>query len=235
MALPPAAVFLGWLLAPFLLQAGILPVGRIIDPVVCLRDADHSYALYLPPGYTAERAWPVLYCLDPGGRGQAPVALFREAAERFGWILVGSNNLRNGPWGEILAAARAFWSDTRARLAIDDSRVYAAGFSGGARAACGLGRLLSIRLAGVIGCGAGLPEWLEPADLSGVPWFGTVGLRDFNYGEMQELDFWLRRLGTPARLRIFHGEHRWPPPAVALEAVAWLEERSRPAADQGGR
>ena len=200
--------------------------GTIVDPVVCLNDPAQSYALYLPSHYDARRSWPVIYCFDPGGRGGIPVALFREGAEKYGYILAGSNNSRNGPWEVILKAARALLLDTRARLAVDLDRVYAAGFSGGARVASGLGKMLSIRLAGVIGCGAGLPEWLSPAEVAHVPWFGTVGIQDFNYREMQELDRELRGQGTPCLLRVFQGKHSWPPKKLALEAIAWLEERT---------
>ncbi len=86
--------------------------------------------------------------------------------------------------------------------------------------------MLSIRLAGVIGCGAGLPEWLAPGDVAEVPWFGTVGIQDFNYREMEELDRELRRQGNPCLLRVFQGRHAWPPKKLALEAIAWLEEQS---------
>jgi hypothetical protein len=214
------------LLAPFSSVASAdLPRGEVSRRVVCLNDAEQSYALYLPTGYRPERPSPILYCFDPGGDGNIPVALFRAGAEKFNWIVVSSHNSRNGPWGVILRAARALWYDTHARFAVDDGRVYGAGFSGGARAACGLGKMLAIPLTGVIGCGAGLPEWLEPNDMAQVPWFGTVGLRDFNYREMQELEGQLRRQGSPCLLRIFHGGHSWPPVKLALEAIAWLEER----------
>ena len=213
------------LLAPLSSLAKDLPQGGLSPRVACLGDAEQSYALYLPTGYRPDRPNPILFCFDPGGNGGIPVALFREGAEKFGWIVVGSHNSRNGPWEAVLRAARALWLDTHARFAVDDGRVYAAGFSGGARAACGLGKMLSVRLAGVIGCGAGLPEWLEPADMDGVPWFGTAGLRDFNFQEMQELERSLRRQGSPCLLRLFHGSHAWPPAKLALEAMAWLEER----------
>lgn len=212
------------------LRAEKLSRGQISDPVLCLHDDGQSYALYLPTAYQAKRRWPVIYCFDPGGRGAVPVALFREGAEKFGFILVSSNNSRNGPWNIILQAARAIWRDTHARLAIDDQRIYAAGFSGGARAAYGLGKMLSIKLSGVIACGGGLPEWLEPDDVRDVPLFGTVGLRDFNYQEMHELDRQLRLQGTPCLLRIFQGKHSWPPPKLALEALDWLHAH---AADPG--
>lgn len=205
------------------LLAEELPPGQIFDPLPCLHDAGQSYVLYLPTAYQPERRWPVMYCFDPGGRGATPVALFREGAEKYGYILVGSNNSKNGPWEIILQAARAIWRDSHARLAVDDQRIYAAGFSGGARAACGLGKILSIKLNGVIACGAGLPEWLTAADLIDVPWFGTTGLYDINYTEMRELAGRLDAQATPQRLKIFPGRHSWPPPELALAAVEWLE------------
>lgn len=201
------------------------PLGRVIDPLVSLQNPAQSCALYLPSGYATGRRWPILYCFDPGGRGANPVALFREAAEKFGWIVVASNNSRNGPWKEIYEAAWAVWEDTHARLRIDDARVYAAGFSGGARVAGGLARILSIRPAGVIACGGGLPEWLEPADLADIPWFGTAGDGDFNLQEMQGLERDLLRQGSPCLLKVFPGKHSWPPAELAMEAVAWLETR----------
>ncbi|MCU0276069.1 MAG: hypothetical protein MUF02_04320 [Acidobacteria bacterium] len=201
-----------------------LPRGQVIDPVLSLADPAQSYALYLPCRYDEGRDWPILFCFDPRGRGAVPVGLFKAAAERFGWIVAGSNNSRNGPWETILAAARVLWRDTHARLRIDDRRIYAAGFSGGARVASGLARMLSIRPAGVIGCGGGLPEWLEPGDVAAIPWFGLVGMSDFNFPEMQELAGRLRQQGTACRLRVFQGRHEWPPASLIGEAVAWLNE-----------
>src|SRR5947199_4446716 len=74
-----------------------IPRGRVVERVVCSGDKSQSYALYLPASYSAERAWPILYCLDPGARGRVPVERFHEAAERAGFIVAGSNNSRNGP------------------------------------------------------------------------------------------------------------------------------------------
>jgi len=226
----PGRSVLGFLVAlSFLwpcLRAEDLARGQLLNPVICLDDFEQSYALYLPSAYQPERTWPVIYCFDHGGRGITPVDLFKAGAEKYGTILIGLNNSKNGPWEVIMMAMRAVWRDSHVRLAIDDARIYAAGFSGGARAACGLGKILSIRLNGVIACGAGLPEWLTPADVACVPWFGTVGLHDFNYAEMQQLERQLRSQGTPCRLQAFMGRHSWPPAKVALEAVAWLQAQS---------
>ena len=64
--------------------AGLLSAqdsGKIIDKVVCSGNADVSYTLYLPSSYSRDRAWPILYCLDPLARGRVPVERFAKAAE----------------------------------------------------------------------------------------------------------------------------------------------------------
>jgi len=95
----------------FLALLGLLPAdtgaaeelarGTPINSVACTDDTTQSYALYLPSNYSPERLWPIVYCFDPGGRGDYPVGLFRAAAEKYGYILVGSNNSQNGPWEPI--------------------------------------------------------------------------------------------------------------------------------------
>ena len=116
-------------------QANAIPQGQIVEKLECLNDSSQSYALYLPSNYTPDRKWPILYALDPGVRGKTPVERFKEAAEKYGWILAGSNNSRNGPWRRAADAWSAMTKDTQQRFSIDDDRVYATGFSGGARMA----------------------------------------------------------------------------------------------------
>ena len=48
-----------------------------------------------------------MYAFDPGARGKLPVELMKDAAERFGYIVVGSNNSRNGSWKIEAEAAEA--------------------------------------------------------------------------------------------------------------------------------
>ncbi|MCI0665035.1 MAG: hypothetical protein L0220_28565, partial [Acidobacteria bacterium] len=110
-------------------QAGEFPTGQIIEKVACLADPSQSYVLYLPPRYSPEKRWPILYGFDPGGRGKQPVESFREAAEKYGWIVVGSHNSRNGPGVPLSEIVQALWRDTHERLAIDDRRIYTTGMS----------------------------------------------------------------------------------------------------------
>ena len=159
-----------------------LPRGEIVDKVVCKADSSQTYALFLPSNYTAEKKWPIMYAFDPGARGKIPVALFRGAAQKYGYIVAGSNNSRNGePPAE---AIKALLVDTGSRFSIDQQRVYTTGFSGGARVACTVAQMLKGSVAGVIACSGGFPPGLNPSKSTPFILFGTAGSDDFNFPEM---------------------------------------------------
>src|ERR1700689_5295471 len=75
-----------------------LPPGVLIPDEKCAARPAQSYALYLPSHYTPDKRWPIVYTFDPDGRGEVAVALIKDAAERYGFIVLGSNNSRNGSW-----------------------------------------------------------------------------------------------------------------------------------------
>lgn len=198
------------------------PRGEIVDPVVCAGDPEQSYALYLPSGYAPDRFWPVLLVLDARGRGRLGAELFRDGAERWGWIVASSNDSRSDAgWEPMRRAAAALYDDLPRRLAVDPRRQHFAGFSGTARGAAALAA--TVGAAGVIGAGGGLPDGLEVSAELPFAHFGSAGVEDFNYQEMQALDRELTAAGVPHRLAVHPGPHSWPPPEVATEAIGWLE------------
>jgi dienelactone hydrolase len=208
--------------APGASGAQELRTGVVLSQVQIAGDAGQSYALYLPSGYTPAKRWPVIYAFDPDGRGRVPVELLEKAAELRGTIVAGSNVSRNGPVKDEMQAAEAMWRDTHARLSIDGQQVYAAGFSGGARAAftfalqCGC-------VQGVIAAGAGLPAFSKSPRSLPVVVFATLGEYDFNYPELVTLEQKLDKMQVPNRLRRFDGGHQWAPTTVLAEAVDWLQ------------
>jgi len=190
----------------------------VIPQQTCAAKPDQSYALYLPSHYAPDKRWPIIYAFDPDGRGNVPVELMKDAAERYGYIVAGSNNSRNGSWKVETEAAQAMFDDTHARLAIDDHRIYLAGFSGGARVAAALAQ----------GCKCAAGVLLDGAGFAGTPpsrdamfaVFAAVGSYDFNYPELSALDDKLEQAGFPHVLRHFDGPHDWAPPEVMDEALA---------------
>lgn len=200
--------------------------ARIIERVLCKNSPDQTYALYLPSTYSTARRWPLIAAFDPGARGKLPLEHFKGAAERYGFIVCGSNNSRNGPMAPTGEAAKAMLADVAGRFAIDDKRVYLTGFSGGARAATALAVWLTGTVAGVIGCGAGLSEGLASSALMPIVYCGAVGTEDFNYPEMRHLDRSLESAGVTHHMEVFDGGHTWPPAEACVRAIQWLELQS---------
>jgi len=208
-----------------------LPRGEVIESLAVDGAPGQSYALYLPSSYSAERRWPILYCLDPLARGGIPVKRFAAAAEKDGFIVAGSNNCRNGPIAPEYEAIRWMLTDTHARLAIDDARIYAAGMSGGARTALEWAQNRAI--AGVVACAAGFGNGL-PRE---IPFrlFATAGVDDFNYDELFQNSLDLARRGIAHRFVEFDGGHDWLPEPLALEALDFFLGKVAPAAAQPSR
>ncbi|MBA2705863.1 MAG: hypothetical protein H0U60_18660 [Blastocatellia bacterium] len=202
-------------------QRDELPRGKIVESVNCKADPQQTYALYLPSGYTPDKKWPILYAFDPGARGKLPVTLFKDAAEKFGYIVVGSNNSQNGV--QVAGVVQTLWEDTHAQFKIDDRRVYTTGFSGGARVAAAIALGYSGAIAGVIVCSAGFPGNEAPA--AGLPFgvFATTGTEDFNFPEVQQLKRKLDAVGVRNHLEVFAGGHDWPPADLCRQAIVWME------------
>jgi predicted esterase len=205
------------LMATAAARAADLPTGQIVDSVECASDNTQHYALYLPSNYTPSRQWSVILAFDGGARGRVPVERYRQAAEKYGYIVAGSLNSRNGPWEVSMNAAKAMTADVKARLSIDPKRVYTAGMSGGARVAMKIA-LESRQIAGVFASSAGFPD--EFMARVPFPVFGSAGTDDFNHLEMYQLD---RRMTSAHRVLYFEGGHTWLPAELAMQGVEWME------------
>lgn len=220
------AVLLGELLAPStsIEAAEPLPVGRIVERVVCQSDPTQSYALFVPSGWNPGRKWPILFAFDPGGRGPLAAERLREAAERHGWIVLSSNGVRSGaPWETMSRAVRALSPEPSLRgLEPDLDRIYLAGFSAGAMLSL-LVALGDPRVAGVIASGGRLPDEIPRPNRVGFAWYGAAGDSDFNWSRMRDIDGLFESIGATKRFVTFEGGHRWLPKELVEDAVVWME------------
>ena len=199
--------------------------GTVHPSVAVIADPSNSYALYLPSNYSAQKRWPLLLVFDPFGRGETGVKLFHEAAEKYGFIVVGSNNSRN--FQDPSDAIRLLWADVKERYALDPRRIYTAGLSGGARVASSIALACKSCIAGVIANGAGLPQGAStPGGLEVADWFLVAGTTDFNYPELLHLKEALDANNAASRFVVYDGPHNWMPPDFAERAVAWLQLRA---------
>lgn len=212
------------ILAGLSLAAQAQMPGTVHSAVPVAAEPSNSYALYLPSVYSPAKRWPLLLVFDPFARGEVSVKLFHEAAEKYGFMVVGSNNSRN--FADPSAAIRVLWADIKERYAVDPRRIYTAGLSGGARVASTVALACRNCIAGVIANGAGLPNGatLPGPDVS--DWFLVAGTTDFNYPEQLHLKETFDARKVVSRFVVYDGPHNWMPKEFAERALAWLQLRA---------
>jgi tetratricopeptide (TPR) repeat protein len=197
--------------------------GTITDTVRCKMNPKFSYAIYLPKSFTRSAKWPLICLFDPGARARLAIAGFCQAAEKSGYILICSNQSRNGmSWKEYLEIADYLLTDVEANYSIDHKRIYTSGFSGGSRAAAFIA-MHNKFISGVIACGAGFPETADIINIPHFDYYGLVGNKDMNYLEMYELNEKLVKKGCDTELCIFSGGHEWPSSSLLQDAVDWID------------
>lgn len=177
---------------------------------------DESYYIYIPSNYNKDEFYPLMLCFSQKGNGLNPVEKMRFAAESLGYIIVGSNVVRNNFEGNGVAIRNLIY-DVQNKYNVDPFRMYACGFSGGGRLSTVLGN--QGVLAGVISCGAGPGRWSKTDPY---PWYGIIGKTDFNYNEFAQ--FSLDILQKPFYSAVFFkGGHEWPDSSYLYDATAFLE------------
>lgn len=199
-----------------------LQKGKVIDSVICADDSSQIYALYLPTKYDTTKKWPIIYFFDPHGVGNLPVLLYKDLAEKYGFIIAGTYNSKNGmQWeGGSEKVAMEFMTDTRMRLSIDNSRLYTCGFSGGAMVAS----MVAINeggIAGVITCGGSMPT--DQRLKQPFCYISFVGEKDFHYVSVKQLDKLLDSTSLSHQLVVFNGKHQWPPISIIEQGFQWLD------------
>jgi hypothetical protein len=203
-------------------QTPELEKGKVIPSVACVKNVSHTYALYLPKSFVADKKYPLILCFDAHGSGYKPVDLLQEQAEKFGYVIVGSNVSKNG----ISMQANfehydILLDDILTRFGIDKLRIYTCGFSGGSRVASTIA-ISKGGISGVIGCSAGFPP-VKDGIRQKFDFFGYAGNDDMNYAEMLALDRTLENSGFRHQLVVFNGTHDWPPKEYMAESIVWTE------------
>jgi len=219
-----------------------LPQGGAIHKTVsCLQNPELSYALYVPlsltehhPEDTTSTAsfpfqihkngqrgrYPIILAFDPQGNGSETVTLYRGLADKYGFILVCSNNSKNGLSQEqITHILSGMFDEIHTRYPVDTNHLYLMGFSGGARVAV-LAAMLYAGAKSVIGCGAGFPQGSQPP-LFKFDYFGFIGDTDFNLNEMMELNEMLNIMKMRHLIVTFNGGHAWPSAINMEQAIQW--------------
>jgi len=190
-----------------------------VSVVKCV-DGVHSYAVCLPSDYEKREKCPVIFCFDPSGNGKLAVRKFVFSAEKYGFIIIGSLDAKNGPWETILKAQSAMLKDIPKRYKADEKKYYATGFSGGACMAYTIAYNNPLKFKGVIACGAGFGKGEISKDVAVYHCAGDADSAGMSVVKRTHSE--LQKKGVKSEIHVFSGGHNWPPDIVVEQALDWL-------------
>ena len=197
--------------------------GKIIDTVLVDKNTNESFSLYLPKIYDPSKLNPVVFIFEPMARGKTGIFPFIKASEEYGYILICSNDSKNGPYDKNYEIANKLFNKVFSTFNIDEKRIYTSGFSGGSRLASSIA-ILTNQIQGVIACGAGFESKDGiVATRQNFSYAAIVGDRDMNYQEMINTKNFLNKFKVSNELFIFDIKHQWPTQDQILKAFDWLQ------------
>ena len=202
--------------------------GKFVYNIKCRTDQSESYAAYFPVSYNHNSEFPVIIVFDAHARSKMAVHKFKKAADEFGYIIIVSNNAKNG-LKTINKTINALFDDVFFRFNINKKRVYTAGFSGGARIASSIA-IYKGGIAGVMAMSGGLPK-IGQEILKMFNYASIVGIEDFNYLELKTLDKQLADNEFPHILTVNKKGHAWPNENVIKASIEWFEIKAMKNAD----
>ena len=103
-------------------QNEIFMKGSIIDSVFINDKSGESFALYLPAKYDSSINSPIVFIFDPAARGKTGIEPFIRAAEEYGYILICSNDSKNGPYNINYDIANRLFSKVLNQFKIDEKK-----------------------------------------------------------------------------------------------------------------
>lgn len=199
---------------------GLYPLGL---------ESQRDGLLYVPSGYSPERATPLILMLHgAGGDAEAGIRLVKPFADSFGTILLAVDSRQRtwdvilGDYGPDITFMDRALSQTFSQYSIDPSHLAIAGFSDGASYALSVGMMNGDLFSHVI---AFSPGFMSPAGQQGMPqFFISHGIDD----EVLSIERCSRRIvptlqraGYIVYYQEFNGSHTVPG-AIARQAFDWF-------------
>lgn len=182
----------------------------------CSLNQKHTYQVFVPSVEQSNRELPLIVVIDQHGDGKMAVARFKNAAQKYQAVVVGSNLIRNNDT-TFLQKIDELIADVKIQYPVGNA-LYMGGFSGGARMAIEYASSHSVN--GVIACGA-LGQ-LGQLSLLTCKIMLVIGMDDFNF--IETAPFVLNPLQIPSNLsiEITKESHAWPENKLLQQAMGYL-------------
>lgn len=222
---------LALLILAFLRQKGfIAPKGNEIDTP--------EYILYVPEHIDNSTKHPIVIALSPSGDAQSMLAPWKEAADKYQWIIYASKTFRNGLSAATLPAMVKNITKLSQKYPIDMKKIIASGLSGGGMCAYFAPFDYPEMVKAVISNVGVIHEVLKNkksyAHAAGKMAVFLASPGDFNYEPMKGDKKFLESIGWKTKWIEFKGGHTFAPSSAYLAAAGWVDERLKKYGGNGG-
>jgi predicted esterase len=188
----------------------------VISSVASKTQAGETYALYLPANYNEDTARPAILFFHPQADGAYPLKQYSELAENYSYIMLGSNNSKNGLTAQqTLNYAKNLVTEALTRFNVN--KVYMCGFSGGAKVALMAGSQLE-QVEAVVYCGA--MSTINPSHPLKI--LGFAGTGDMNYTDLVQYHRELNHPQIENYMIEWPGRHEFPDATAFDDAFKFL-------------
>ncbi len=197
--------------------------GKIIDTIWVDKKLGESFSFYMPKSYEPAKPTPVIFIFEPLARGKTGIDPFISSAETYGYLLICSNNTKNGPFEQNYDIVDRLFSKVFTSLKLDPKRVYTSGFSGGARLASSIA-IKTNQIQGVVSCGAAYTvNFGELPTTQSFSYATIMGEADMNFYELIFTRKYLVKTQLPFEIFTPDINHSWPTQDQILLAFDWLQ------------
>lgn len=186
-----------------------------------------QYIMYIPAGITDTKMYPLVIALSPTGDAQAMIETWIGISEKYKWMIFASREFRTGvDMGPVLEKMMSEIAKLSTRFPVDQTRVMAAGLSGGGMGAHALSFLYPKAIRAVIVNTGMINDYfigqkdMYPRNKLAVFLASPAGLR---YAEMKRDRNFLEGFGWKTKWIEFKGESA--PVSAYEEASEWLNNQ----------
>lgn len=199
-----------------------IPVTSAVVQIKTIESPSITYSVFLPASLDTTQKYPLVFFFDPHADGALPLEKYKMLGEKFKYILIGSNNSKNGmQLNEAEQIANITLRDAIKKFpVINTNRIYLCGFSGGANVVSVLASQFQ-GISGIIACSGGALQSGKHA--SGISYVSVAGLSDFNYNTLATANEQLRKSSFPFLFLTGDYKHEWAPSTLIDRAFMYLE------------
>ncbi|GMN07329.1 hypothetical protein MTsPCn5_27180 [Croceitalea sp. MTPC5] len=196
-----------------------LQKGQLIDSIISNDSLKESFALYLPKKFDLKRKWPLIVVFEMGGRAKQALSVFKDAAEKKGFILAAPNSIHDSiSLAKNMAISQRAIEKLITLLPIHKGRTYTAGFENGGRFA-NLVPVFIKEIEGTVSVGAAVANLELLAPKNQFYFIGIVGVNDFNYTTLLEDKKALNKLKFKNTILVYEGVGKYPASGYLEEAL----------------